>query len=285
MHESRILGRQPVSAQARHRRAPICPFMRILIVAEARPVRRAIRTAIEGFWPDSTTIFEAEDGPPALATLSEVQGRLDLILCDWKMPLMNGNTFLKKLQGMSLPREVAVIMIANDADKDEAVECLRWGARDLIVRPFTAQVLREKITKVRERVSGDTAIMLHNIASHRRQASPAPSADLALPGLSGSLDTLGIPDLIQILNGTRKTGHLRMRRGSEEAGIYFTGGEARHAWTKDLEGEEAFFRIISWKDAHFSFDSGLQPEQPTIQQPTMTLLFEGLRKLDERDRK
>ena len=47
----------------------------------------------------------------------------------------------------------------------------------------------------------------------------------------------------------------------------------------------AFFRIISWKDAHFSFDSGLQPEDPTLRQPTMTLLFEGLRKLDESDRK
>jgi two-component system, chemotaxis family, chemotaxis protein CheY len=260
--------------------------MRILIVAEARPVRRAIRTALEGFWPDSTTIFESEDGPPALATLTEVQGRIDLILCDWKLPLMNGITFLKKLQAMSLPREVAVIMIANEADKDEAVEALRWGAHDLIVRPFTAQVLKEKTTKVRERVSGNTAIMLQNIAAHRRrvETKQPPAADIALPGLSGSLDTLGIPDLIQILNGTRKTGHLRLRRGTEEAGIYFAGGEARHAWTKDLEGEAAFFLIISWKDAHFSFDSGLQPENPTLDQPTMTLLFEGLRKLDESGR-
>lgn len=279
MRESTMLGR---SAEA-HRRRPHC--MRILIVAEAKPVRRAIRTALEGFWPDSTTIFEAEDGPPALATLSEVQGRMDLILCDWKLPLMNGITFLKKLQAMALPREVAVIVIANDADKDEAVESLRWGAKDLIVRPFTAQVLKEKATKVRQRVSGDTAILLHNIATHRRSAeAQKPAADLALPGLSGNLDTLPIPDLIQILNGTRKTGHLRLRRGNEQAGIYFTAGEARHAWTKDLEGEEAFFRIISWKDAHFSFDSGLQPEEPTLRQPTMTLLFEGLRKLDESGR-
>jgi len=278
MHETRTLNRSRAWRDSNR------PVMRILIVAETKPVRRAIRTALEGFWPDSTTIFEAEDGPPALATLSEVQ-RLDLILCDWKLPLMNGITFLKKLQAMALPREVPVIMIANQADQDEAVECLRWGARDLIVRPFTAQVLKEKVTKVRERTSGDTAILLHNIATHRRAAAPPKAADIALPGLSGSLDTLAVPDLIQILNGCRKTGHLRMRRGAEEAGIYFTAGEARHAWTKDLEGEEAFFRIISWKDAHFSFDSGLQPETPTLLQPTMTLLFEGLRKLDESGRK
>jgi two-component system chemotaxis response regulator CheY len=257
--------------------------MRILIVAESKAVRRAIRTALEGFWPDSTTIFEAEDGPPALATLSEVQGRMDLILCDWKLPLMSGVVFLKKLQAMSL-RNVAVIMIANLADRDQAVESLGFGAHDVILRPFTAQVLKEKVTKVRERQSGNTAIMLHNIASHRRRAETQPAAkspDLVLPGLSGNLDTLPIPDLIQILNGTRKTGHLRLNRDGEEAGIYFADGEARHAWTKDLEGEEAFFRVISWKDAHFSFESGLRPEQATIHQPTMTLLFEGLRKLDE----
>jgi two-component system, chemotaxis family, chemotaxis protein CheY len=273
--------RRPALAEAHSRRSPSRPIMRILIVAETKAVRRAIRTALEGFWPDSTTIFEAEDGPPALATLSEVQGRMDLVLCDWKLPLMNGITFLKKLQGMSLAREVPVIVIANDADRDEAVEALRWGARDLIVRPFTAQVLKEKTIKARERVSGDTAIMLQNIAGHRRRAE---ASDMALPGLSGSLDTLGIPDLIQILNGCRKTGHLRLRRGVEEAGIFFSSGEACHAWTKDLEGEEAFFLIISWKDAHFSFDSGLKPEEPTLNQPTMTLLFEGLRKLDESGR-
>src|SRR5690349_13342797 len=103
MHETRTLGR---SAEP-HRRRPHC--MRILIVAESKAVRRVIRTALEGFWPDSTTIFEAEDGPPALATLSEVQGRMDVILCDWKLPLMNGVVFLKKLQAMSL-RNVAVII-------------------------------------------------------------------------------------------------------------------------------------------------------------------------------
>src|SRR5437868_5487011 len=90
--------------------------MRILLVAESKTFRSALRRAIEGFWSDST-IFESEDGLQALQTVADVEGRMDLILSDWKLPRMDGMSFLKQLRAMSLPRDVAVIMIANEADK------------------------------------------------------------------------------------------------------------------------------------------------------------------------
>jgi two-component system chemotaxis response regulator CheY len=267
--------------------------MRILIAAESKGVRRAIWTTLEKYWPDTMMIFEAGDGLAALQVVADVDGGVDIVLSDWKLPRLTPRSLLKQLRAMPLSRGVSVIMIANESDKEEVAEALQWGARDYILRPFTQELLKEKVERSWQHALGDTSILLHKIAGHRRRAEdmrgqaswPQPAPELALPGLSGTLDTLPISDLIQILNVCRKTGHLRLIRGPEQAGIYFSEGEARHAWTWDLQGEPALFRIISWKDAVFSFDSGLRPEQPTLLQPTMTLLFEGLRRLDEDGRK
>jgi hypothetical protein len=49
----------------------------------------------------------------------------------------------------------------------------------------------------------------------------------------------------------------------------------------DLSGEEAFYRVAQWTEAAFSFESGQRSEIVTVKQPTMSLLMEGLRRVDE----
>lgn len=114
----------------------------------------------------------------------------------------------------------------------------------------------------------------------RVRQTPAPAA----PALAGNLQTMPIADLVQILHLCHKTGHLRLKKLTEEAGLYFESGELRHAWLGELAGEEAFFKIMTWQDAEFSFESGRRPDQVTIPQPTMSMLLEGARRVDELSR-
>ena len=109
-----------------------------------------------------------------------------------------------------------------------------------------------------------------------RKLPPPPSA-----GLVGSLETMPIADLVQVLHICRKTGLLRLSRRTDSASLYFDDGEIRHATVDDRAGEEAFFRLMAWTDAAFAFESGARSEVASLSQPTMTLLMEGLRRIDE----
>ena len=90
-----------------------------------------------------------------------------------------------------------------------------------------------------------------------------------------------IADLVQVLNICRKTGLLRLTRGPGVASLYFDDGEIRHAEEGAGSGEEAFFRLMAWTDAAFAFESGVKAAAPSVSMPTMTLLMEGLRRIDE----
>jgi hypothetical protein len=63
--------------------------------------------------------------------------------------------------------------------------------------------------------------------------------------------------------------------------MYFQGGEVTHAWVGDLKGEDAFFRMSAWTKARFGFNSVPRKEPHTVEQPTMTLLMEAMRRIDE----
>jgi two-component system chemotaxis response regulator CheY len=111
-------------------------------------------------------------------------------------------------------------------------------------------------------------------ASRMQKAAPA-------AGLVGRLETMPMADLVQVLHICRKTGRLKLTQGPGNASLYFEEGEVKHAQVADLSGEEAFYRVAQWTEAGFSFESGQRSEIVTVKQPTMSLLMEGLRRVDE----
>jgi len=111
-------------------------------------------------------------------------------------------------------------------------------------------------------------------ASRMQKAAPA-------AGLVGRLETMPMADLVQVLHICRKTGMLRLMQGAQSADLYFEDGEVRHARVADQTGEEAFYRMATWTEAGFAFESGQRSEAVTVKQSTMTLLMEGLRRVDE----
>lgn len=100
---------------------------------------------------------------------------------------------------------------------------------------------------------------------------------------SGFLHTLRLPDLIQLLNSTLQTGVLTVQDMENNAAhIFFSSGEIVSARFKNKAMEEAVYAVLGITDGSFEFrqESITVPPNP-IQTRTMTLLLEGVRRMDE----
>ncbi len=89
---------------------------------------------------------EAEDGVKAWKLLSE--SHYDVILTDWNMPNMNGLELVKKVRSEGTHQKTPIIMITTEGGKGEVITALKAGVNNYIVKPFNAEVLKEKLDGV-----------------------------------------------------------------------------------------------------------------------------------------
>ncbi len=100
-------------------------------------------------------------------------------------------------------------------------------------------------------------------------------------GISGDLENLGMPDIVQTLAMGMKSAHVSITTSDATGSIWFENGAAVHAQCGDEEGEEAFYKIVTWAAGEFLIEHGVKSKKTTLTGDTMFLLMEGLRLLDE----
>lgn len=124
--------------------------MKILIVDDFSTMRRIIKNLLRdlGF----TNTQEADDGVTALPMLKN--GDFDFLVTDWNMPGMTGIELLKEVRADARLAPLPVLMVTAEAKRDQIIEAAQAGVNGYVVKPFTAQVLKEKIDKIFERVGG-----------------------------------------------------------------------------------------------------------------------------------
>lgn len=103
-------------------------------------------------------------------------------------------------------------------------------------------------------------------------------------GFSGSVQSLGLPDLLQLMCQLRRTGSLDITKGRRKGRIWFSSGQVVHAECGKHTGEEAIYELLHWKGG--SFETRLDQTAPcrTIDVPLEHLLLDSLRQLDEENR-
>lgn len=98
----------------------------------------------------------------------------------------------------------------------------------------------------------------------------------------GSLKELPLPDIIQLVSVSGKTGVFSLTRDGDAAGeIYLRGGQIVHAHVGDLQGEEAVYELAIWPEGEFVFTPGAETGLTTIQKSNTNLLMEAARRIDE----
>ena len=120
--------------------------MRILIVDDSSTMRRIIGNVVMqlGFSKDS--FDEAEDGLKAWKLLSE--NEYGVILTDWNMPNMNGLELIQKIRAGGKHQKTPIIMSTSEGRKREGITALKAGVNNYIGKPFSAEVLKEKLDSV-----------------------------------------------------------------------------------------------------------------------------------------
>jgi len=97
----------------------------------------------------------------------------------------------------------------------------------------------------------------------------------------GSLAELHLPDIIQLISVSGKTGVFHLTNGALTGEIYLNDGKIVHAQLDEASGEEAVYALAMWSQGDFRFDPGVATELRTISKSNTNLLMEAARRLDE----
>lgn len=121
--------------------------IRILIVDDLEFPRMVIRNMLHDLGYEShNNILEAANGLDAFKMLQE--SRIDLIICDWVMPVMTGLELLQKMRATPELAKTPFIMLTAEAEKKNIMGAIKAGVSQYIVKPFTAETLYQKIESV-----------------------------------------------------------------------------------------------------------------------------------------
>jgi two-component system chemotaxis response regulator CheY len=120
------------------------PHMQILTVDDFSTMRCIIKNILHHLgYPN---VVEADDGSAAFAILQTQD--IDFVISDWNMPQMNGLELLKAIRADDKLQHVPVLLVTAEALKENVVEAVKAGVNGYIVKPFTAETLREKIAAI-----------------------------------------------------------------------------------------------------------------------------------------
>jgi CheY-like chemotaxis protein len=208
----------------------------------------------------------AADGADAL--LKIVDDPPDLVVCDYRMPGLDGRQLYEKLRGRQQTKQIPFIFMASRSDIEEKLRPLVEGVEEFIPKPFFLKDLVRRAKKVVDR------LQLEKL--QKRAVRPGV--------VQGRLEEMSIMDLMQSLEMGQKSCQLTIRRGEETAELFFTSGQCTDAKLGALEGEAAVFEAVRWPDGQFEIDFNAGSKRTTISRTTTGLLMEGLRLIDESQR-
>ena len=120
------------------------PDLTFLVVDDFSTMRRIVSGLLRQC--GASRILEAEDGVQALRIVESKP--VDFVISDWNMPNMTGLDLLKALRAHSKFSRMPFLLITAEGKKENIVEAAQAGADGYIVKPFTQDILQEKLTRI-----------------------------------------------------------------------------------------------------------------------------------------
>jgi two-component system chemotaxis response regulator CheY len=116
-----------------------------LIVDDSKTIRMILGRILRELGYE---VCEAVDGKDALKVIALEKSAVNLVLTDWNMPEMNGLDLIKHLRQNPDLASLKVIMVTTETEVDHIVSALQAGANEYVMKPFTKDVLKEKLELV-----------------------------------------------------------------------------------------------------------------------------------------
>ncbi len=122
--------------------------MKILVVDDFSTMRRIVKNLLKQIGYEN--IDEAEDGQHAFSKLKG--DRFQFVVSDWNMPNMTGIELLKNVRSDPELKDLPFLMVTAEAEKEKVIEAIKAGVNNYIIKPFTAEILKEKMDKIFEKL-------------------------------------------------------------------------------------------------------------------------------------
>ena len=127
------------------------PKTRILICDDMMTMRKLVSKVCKdlGF----KDITETADGLLGWAALTQADPPIGLIISDWNMPNCSGLDFLKKVRADPKFQKLPFVMVTAEAEQHQILEAVKSGVSNYVMKPFTAETLKEKLELVHKKLS------------------------------------------------------------------------------------------------------------------------------------
>lgn len=113
-----------------------------LVVDDSRAVRMILAKTLRDLGYE---VREAANGREALEVMEAEKTAVRLVLVDWNMPEVNGLDLLRQLRRDPELSSVVVVMVTTETEIDQMVTALEAGANEYVMKPFTKDILVEKL--------------------------------------------------------------------------------------------------------------------------------------------
>jgi CheY-like chemotaxis protein len=236
-----------------------------LLLADDNPLVRGL--IVKGLEP-YCEVEASSDGADAL--LKVVDAPPDVILCDYKMPGLDGRQLFEKLRGREATRHIPFLFMASRPDIEERLRPLVDGVEDFITKPFLIKDLVRIAKKVIDR--------LHLEKLQKKAKRPGV--------IQGRLEEMSMIDLMQSLEMGQKSCRLIVQNGGAQGELYFASGQCKDAKIGSVVGDDAVYKVVLWTAGEFEidFNAANASTKTTTTRNTTGLLMEAMRLMDEANR-
>jgi DNA-binding response OmpR family regulator len=233
-----------------------------LLLVDADP--RSLRVLEISLRKAGYNVAASADATNALEMLEIA--RPDLILSDTRLPGMDGFALVEELRKNPEWAAIPIIFLSSDMSVESKVHGLERGVEDYLTKPI---YIKEIIARV-------------NLVLQRKQrAGLEERSGAGKTRFTGSLADMGLVDLLQTVDNSKKSGVLYVTSNEQRALMYFREGMLVDAELGSLRGERAVFRTLLWNEGTFEIDFRDVRREDVIQTSTQGVLMEGMRRLDE----
>ena len=119
--------------------------LKFLIVDDSLTMRRIVANSLKNLGYEN--YVEAGDGKEALSKLAS-DDTINFVITDWNMPGWSGLDLVKAIRGNDKLAQLPVLMVTTRGVKEDIVEALNAKVNNYIVKPFTPQILKDKISQI-----------------------------------------------------------------------------------------------------------------------------------------
>jgi two-component system, sensor histidine kinase and response regulator len=171
---------------------------RFLVVDDFEPMRKVTADQLRKM--GAQTILMAGNGAEALKLLR--QQKVDMVLSDWNMPVMNGLDLLKAIRADEKLAHLPVVMITAEAERNRIMEAVANGVSDLLVKPYTVGNLQDRVQKALNWLPRqfDQSPAIGTVPVQDRTATDAGVADLPKSAKPTILVVDDTPDNLHLLS-------------------------------------------------------------------------------------